>query len=156
MYHQIHLLDLYPTLARLRYLVDEECAHPNAVTLDLALLLQRYLKSLVMNEFVPGYRIRDVLAPLIKCDRFGLPTPEALSTAADIEDQIHDELLMITRVFLTLDESEQVIEILVANNGDTQIIVEEREVLRWMAENQSDREYGQCDVEEHALQKMMY
>jgi hypothetical protein len=156
MYHQIHLLDLYPTMARLKFLIEEECNHPNAATLDIAMMLQRYLNFLLKSEIVAQCRIKDVLAPLIRTNRYGQPTPEALAVASCIEEEIHDELLMMTRTFLTLDESERVIEIFVRANGDTEIIVEEREILRLQADVQSEREFGQLDAEDHAFRKMYY
>lgn len=156
MYHQIHMLDLYHTSMRLRFLIDEECTHPNAFLLDINTLIQRYLRLLLMNEFYPGHRFRDVLAPLIQRDNIGKPTQHAIVVATNIEEEIHDELLILTHVFLTLDESEKVVDVQVTPEGDAHIIVEERDLIQRQVDGVNDIEFGEFDAEEHALQKMFY
>lgn len=156
MFHQVHLINLSMTLGRLKFLIDEHCTHADAATLEPEMMLQRYLKYLLMGEMVPNHRIRDRLAVLMPRDKYKRVLLESLELAQQIEEEIHDDLLNHVRPFLSLDESEKVVELMVMPNGDAQIVVEEREIIRQMADAVLDEDYGRCDTEEHSLQKMIY
>lgn len=156
MFYQIHLINMMLVLQRLSYLMDEYCTHVDSVRVRPETVLQRYLRYLLLHEMYDNPRIRDVFIRFMSRDKHNMLIPENVSLASSIEDELHDEILMHIRPYLSMGNDESVVDLQVMETGDVHLVVEERETIRRVTDQVNDVDYGQYDVEDHAFQKMYY
>lgn len=140
--HYICLISIRDTLTHLKWLLDEVGEHPDLATLDPTRLIERHLRMLLMNEFFADTHIRTVLMKYLPIDQVTL-----------IEETLHDRLLYDVRQYMNMDEDVSVVEVTCKYDGDLYIVIEEREVIRRMATDFEDGEYGRHQIEDEMIIK---
>jgi hypothetical protein len=141
--HYVYLLSVRNTLGRLRWLLDEVGEHPDLVTLDCSLLIQRHLRLILMGERYVDTHIRTTLSNYLSEDALNL-----------VEETIHDCLLFDVNRFLSMDEDNAVVDVTCKWDGDLYIVVEEREIVRRMIDDFDSTEYGRYQIEDESIAKM--
>jgi hypothetical protein len=141
--HYVYLLSVRNTLGRLRWLLDEVGEHPDLVTLDCSLLIQRHLRLILMGERYVDTHIRTTLSNYLSEDALNL-----------VEETIHDCLLFDVNRFLSMDEDTAVVDVTCKWDGDLYIVVEEREIVRRMIDDFDSTEYGRYQIEDESIAKM--
>jgi len=140
----LKVVSVYDTIHLLNYIFDENITNPDIQRVTARELIESHLKYLYSNDGDSRLKLQTRLSNYIPTDQ-----------ASDIDDLIHDELLMLTRSVSNLDEDEEIVSVYVSEAGDAIFYIRQVDRLIQIVEKFDEQDFGRHDVYEQAFLKAL-